>query len=603
MQQESSRGNSSGSESLERGGKGALVALKMLEGYLTKWTNALTGWKRRYFILDDDKLSYCKNRGGKIKGTLNLSQSKVLPNSLYPARFKIFSGRKYMHLKAYSVEEARKWLAALLKKQPVVEIEHYEETKRPHSRSVQPKHHPSSRLSLNPDQLALTVTQLKHANDTILSLAKALQKTGPSAETLQHLVETAETSNAILSKVAADMILDDSHGSDCSDTSEEFYDAVEEDAVQIHRSKLPHQREPGQKLSIWKVIKDSIGKELSKISVPVYFNEPLSFIQRFSEELTYTYLLEEAAHLPDQAQRIAYVAAFASSVYCTSLNRTSKPFNPMLGETFELQLGKVRMVSEQVSHHPPVTALHAEHPEFKFWGSMQPTTKFKGTYIQVRCLGTMHVEFPHLHEHYAWEKPNSSVHNVVVGNIYIDHHGSFTVRDIKSPARAEIHFDKRGWLSASSRDVRAEIFDASGAVKYTLTGNWSTHLELHDLASMEDKRIWEVFPLPPDYEYNYFMTDFALQLNHPPECYPGLPQTDTRYRPDQRALENGDLDTAIAEKNRLEEKQRHAKRLRDESHESWSPMWFATLGGEWKYQGGYWERRASGQLDSLPDIF
>jgi hypothetical protein len=587
----------------------------MLEGSLTKWTNAFTGWNKCYFILDGEVMTYYKKRGGKVQGRVDLAEAKVVPNSLYPNRFKIFIGKKYMHLKAYSVEEARQWLAALMN--PVIEA--YEAPK-PHTKD---EHH--FRLSLQPDQLMSVVSQLKHLNDKVIHLAKTLQASskdlalsplqsmgaheqhmrnsefsGLIRTTIEEILEASEASSSLLSQVSVDMLMEDVQN---SDSSIEFYDAVEEEPVEVHRAQLPVQKEPGQKLSIWKVIKDSIGKDLSKISVPVYFNEPLSFIQRFSEQLTYAHLLEEASQMPDQAKRIAYVAAFASSSYSSSLNRTMKPFNPLLGETFELQKGLLKVVSEQVSHHPPVTAVHAEHPDYRCWGSMQPTTKFKGSYMQVRCLGMMHVEFPRLGEHYTWEKPNSSVHNIMVGNIYIDHHGSFVVRDTNSVARAEVHFDKRGWFAASSKEIRAEVFDASGTVKYTLTGNWETHFILHNLASLEERRIWEPFPLPLDYERNYFMTDFAMQLNHPPECYPRLPSTDTRWRPDQRAYENGDLETAITEKNRLEEKQRLAKRIRDETHERWSPMWFSTLGGEWKYQGGYWERRSTGQLDSLPDIF
>ena len=33
-----------------------------------------------------------------------------------------------------------------------------------------------------------------------------------------------------------------------------------------------------------------------------------------------------------------------------------KPFNPLLGETFELVGKDYRFLAEQVSHHPPITA-------------------------------------------------------------------------------------------------------------------------------------------------------------------------------------------------------------------------------------------------------
>jgi hypothetical protein len=32
------------------------------------------------------------------------------------------------------------------------------------------------------------------------------------------------------------------------------------------------------KVSIWAIIKDSIGKDLSKMSVPVYFNDPTGLL-------------------------------------------------------------------------------------------------------------------------------------------------------------------------------------------------------------------------------------------------------------------------------------------------------------------------------------
>jgi hypothetical protein len=44
------------------------------------------------------------------------------------------------------------------------------------------------------------------------------------------------------------------------------------------REKLPFFKDPKVKISIWTILKDSIGKELSKITVPVYFNEPLGIL-------------------------------------------------------------------------------------------------------------------------------------------------------------------------------------------------------------------------------------------------------------------------------------------------------------------------------------
>ena len=44
------------------------------------------------------------------------------------------------------------------------------------------------------------------------------------------------------------------------------------------REVLPFFKDPKVKISLWTILKDSIGKDLSKITVPVYFNEPLSIL-------------------------------------------------------------------------------------------------------------------------------------------------------------------------------------------------------------------------------------------------------------------------------------------------------------------------------------
>jgi hypothetical protein len=69
--------------------------------------------------------------------------------------------------------------------------------------------------------------------------------------------------------------------------------------------------------------------------VPVDFNEPLSALQRLTEELDYTHLLDEAADESNPHRRLALISIFALTSYSTSAQRTTKPFNPLLSETYE----------------------------------------------------------------------------------------------------------------------------------------------------------------------------------------------------------------------------------------------------------------------------
>jgi hypothetical protein len=55
---------------------------------------------------------------------------------------------------------------------------------------------------------------------------------------------------------------------------------------------LPFFKDPKVKISIWAILKDSIGKDITKITVPVYFNEPLSLLQRTAAPIEYADLLD-----------------------------------------------------------------------------------------------------------------------------------------------------------------------------------------------------------------------------------------------------------------------------------------------------------------------
>ncbi|XP_065574279.1 oxysterol-binding protein 1-like isoform X2 [Artemia franciscana] len=103
--------------------------------------------------------------------------------------------------------------------------------------------------------------------------------------------------------------------------------------------------------NLWTILKNYIGKELTEIPIPFNFCEPLSMLQRLVEDYEYSEILDKAAMASDSCEQLAYVAAFTVSSYATTSNRTAKPFNPLLGETYELDrtddLGW-KCISEQV---------------------------------------------------------------------------------------------------------------------------------------------------------------------------------------------------------------------------------------------------------------
>lgn len=65
-------------------------------------------------------------------------------------------------------------------------------------------------------------------------------------------------------------------------------------------------------------------QDLSTISFPVSFNEPLTLLQRTAEELEYHTLLDQAAGANEPIERMCFIAAFAISSYAHTRHRSGR---------------------------------------------------------------------------------------------------------------------------------------------------------------------------------------------------------------------------------------------------------------------------------------
>uniref|UniRef100_A0A914Z921 Uncharacterized protein n=1 Tax=Panagrolaimus superbus TaxID=310955 RepID=A0A914Z921_9BILA len=79
----------------------------------------------------------------------------------------------------------------------------------------------------------------------------------------------------------------------------------------VSRSQLPS-RSNNKGGSIWSVLKKSIGKDLTRVTVPLTFNEPLSFLQRLAEYMEYVSLIKQALKTKDPVKRMELIAAFCT---------------------------------------------------------------------------------------------------------------------------------------------------------------------------------------------------------------------------------------------------------------------------------------------------
>ncbi|KAH9487918.1 Oxysterol-binding protein [Bulinus truncatus] len=364
------------------------------------------------------------------------------------------------------------------------------------------------------------------------------------------------------------------------------------------RSRLPVPKPESPDVSLWNLLYRNIGKDLTKISMPVTLNEPLSMLQRLCEELEYSELLDKAAEYDDPYERMIYIAAFAVSGYASSYYREGhKPFNPLLGETYEcIREDKGwKFIAEQVCHHPPISACYCESKNFKLWQDVRMKTKFWGKSMEIQPLGTVNVVLPKYRDHYKWNKVTTCVHNLLGGQRWADQYGEMTI--VNGSIVCKLTFTKGTNNSSPKRyEVFGSINTADGKVVHNLFGKWNESFFCGHATTA--KCIWRPGSMPENSELYYGFTRFAIELNElDPDMSKFLPPTDSRFRPDQRLLEEGKISEAEAEKHRLEASQRDRRKNRElGGGEEPKPMWFKKIliDGKtetYEYSNKYWEAR------------
>ncbi|KAM4608814.1 oxysterol-binding protein-related protein 6 isoform 2-T3 [Polymixia lowei] len=473
-----------------------------------------------------------------------------------------------------------------------------------HSESVLTEQVVSVNIISTPDegeQMGIPLTQ-QASNESRLSMSESVSEFFDAQEVL---LSASSSENE-----ASD---DESYVSDVSDNISEDNASVTDNVSRQmangdfagsafrngRRTCLPAPSPDTSNINLWNILRNNIGKDLSKVSMPVELNEPLNTLQHMCEELEYSELLDKAAETEDPFERMVIVAAFAVSGYSSTYYRAgSKPFNPLLGETYEcIREDKgLCFFAEQVSHHPPISACHCESKNFTFWQDVRWKNKFWGKSMEILPIGTVNVMLPRFGDHYEWNKVTTCVHNILSGRRWIEHYGEITIRNTKSSAcLCKLTFVKGNYWSSNVNEVQGFVMDQEGKVVHRLFGKW--HEGLYCGVPPSAKCIWRPGSMPTDYELYYGFTRFAIELNELcPELKDALPTTDARFRPDQRYLEEGNLELAASEKQRIEDLQRIRRKCNEENNVKHQPRFFkkvvdANQRERWVSNNTYWELR------------
>lgn len=244
-------------------------------------------------------------------------------------------------------------------------------------------------------------------------------------------------------------------------------------------------------------------------------------------------------------------------------------------------------------------------------------SKFWGKSFEFQPLGTQKFRFRDNDEVYEFQQPRTTAHNIIMGTTYVDHKGECVLENTSTGDKSIVTFKPLGMFSGKDKRglVSALIQNSEGEAIYELYGKWCEALYYKPAGGKDSEGtlIWSMPETPPDWPSHYCFSDFAMQLNMIDDhLRKKLPPTDSRLRPDQRHLENGELEQANNEKRRLEEKQRRRLKQMKKDGEEYQPRYFVreeheedTMGNNvsYRYIRGYWKDRKLRRWDDMPDLF
>ncbi|KAG9454663.1 hypothetical protein H6P81_007567 [Aristolochia fimbriata] len=368
--------------------------------------------------------------------------------------------------------------------------------------------------------------------------------------------------------------------------------------------------------SYWKMMQKYVGSDItSMVTLPVIIFEPMTMIQKMAELMEYSHLLDLADKCEDPHMRLVYASTWALSVYF-AYQRTWKPFNPILGETYEMvNHGEMTFIAEQVSHHPPMCAAHAENEHFTYDVTSKIKTKFLGNSVDVYPVGRTRVTLKRDGVVLDLVPPLTKVNNLIFGRTWVDSPGEMILSNSTTGDKVVLCFNACGWFGAGRYEVDGYVYNANEEPKILMTGKWNESmsyqpcdLEGEPLAGTELKEVWRIADTPANDKFQY--TYFAHKINSFDTAPKKLLASDSRLRPDRWALEKDDLSKAGTEKSSMEERQRAEKRQREANKDKFVPRWFdlsdevvATPWGEievYHYNGKYREHRAA--IDSSNSV-
>eukprot|EP00828_Plagiopyla_frontata_P023741 TRINITY_DN3033_c0_g2_i1.p1 TRINITY_DN3033_c0_g2~~TRINITY_DN3033_c0_g2_i1.p1 ORF type:complete len:417 (-),score=63.80 TRINITY_DN3033_c0_g2_i1:58-1308(-) len=201
-----------------------------------------------------------------------------------------------------------------------------------------------------------------------------------------------------------------------------------------------------QQTSVLKHLATSMGKNLISgksvvnISLPVIVFDTESFLERLAAQFSYAPIyLENAGKEARAMNQFLNVVAFNVTSLHLGMGQ-NKPFNPILGETFQGKIDGNLIYLEQISHHPPISSLLYFGKEVKINATLEVCVNLYPNSAAAKIKGFYKAKFEKTQQEIWFTKPQFKVKNMLMGERFINAENKVIHINLKEQLYCEILF-------------------------------------------------------------------------------------------------------------------------------------------------------------------
>ncbi|KAI4335373.1 hypothetical protein L6164_014022 [Bauhinia variegata] len=310
------------------------------------------------------------------------------------------------------------------------------------------------------------------------------------------------------------------------------------------------------------------GSDLTRFQLPPAFNLPKSQLQCYGEQIycTSSDLLSKCNSGQSHLDRFISVVAWSISTTRPFIFGYA-PYNPILGETHHVSKGNLNVFLEQISHHPPVSALHAtdEKENIEIIWCQNCVPKFHGTSVEGRVYGKRELKLLNHQESYEMNSPNLLIRFLPVPGI--DWIGNVNIRCKESGLVAELCYRSHSFLGfgGSQRSIKGKIFDSlSLKVLYEVEGRWDRTVTVKDKQNGNVRVIYDAKQVHSGLQTPVLKDAKSVRATESALVWSELSE----------AIMKKDWDKGREAKKFIEERQRELLREQQSMGETWIPKHF-----------------------------